>query len=389
MSARVTSITSIRTAARRREVARTTNSRLVSLMLVIVGILTVIGLGATLSASSVPGLLSDAKDSLVFFKRQVAWVLLGVVVMFVASRVPYDWYRRLALPIFLISVTGLAAVLMFGIEEGGAKRWLDLGPVALQPSEFAKFGTIVFLATIFSRKGLLVTDFNHFLVPVAAAAGLTGLLVILEKDLGTTIIIGAAVGAVLIASEAPLLFTFTTSLVGGLMAAALALAEPYRRGRVLCFLDPFSDPLGDCYQLGQSLLALGSGHLFGVGLGASRARWSYLPNAHTDFIFAIMGEETGFAGALMVLLLFAALSVIGVVVAHRAIDPFGRMLAAGITAWLSAQAIVNIGGVVGIMPITGLALPFVSVGGSALVMAMGAAGVLMNIAHTGKGKVKR
>ncbi len=389
MSARVTSITSIRTAARKREAARSTNSRLVSLMLVIVGILAVIGLGATLSASSVPGLLSDANDNLLFFKRQITWVVFGAIIMFVASRVPYDWYRRLALPVFLMSLAGLIAVLVFGIEEGGAKRWIDLGPVALQPSEFAKFGTIVFLATIFSRKGLLVTDFNHFIVPVGAAAGLTGLLVILEKDLGTTIIIGAAVGAVLIASEAPLLFTFTTGLVGGLMGTALALGEPYRRQRVLCFLDPFSDPLGDCYQLGQSLLALGSGGLFGVGLGASRARWSYLPNAHTDFIFAIMGEETGFAGALMVLFLFTALSIMGVIVAYRAPDAFGRMLAAGITAWLSAQAIVNIGGVVGIMPITGLALPFVSVGGSALLMAMGAAGVLMNIAHHGKTRAVR
>ena len=389
MSARVTSITSIRTAARRKEAARSTNSRLVSLILVIVGILTIIGLGATLSASSVPGLLSEANDSLVFFKRQVMWVCIGAVGMFAASKVPYDWYRRLALPIFLASIVGLLAVLAFGVEDGGARRWLDLGPIGLQPSEFAKFGTIVFLATVFTRKGLLVTDFNHFVVPVAASAGLTGLLVILERDLGTAIIIGAAVGAVLIASEAPLLFTFTTGLVGSIVAAGFAIGERYRRDRILCFLDPFSDPLGDCYQLGQSLLALGSGRMFGVGLGASRARWSYLPAAHTDFIFAIMGEETGFAGALMIVLLFAALTVIGIVIAHRAADPFGRMLAAGITGWLVAQAIVNIGGVVGVMPITGLPLPFVSVGGSALLTVMGAAGVLMNIANSGKGKLKR
>jgi cell division protein FtsW len=389
MSARVTSITSIRTAARRREASRSTNSRLVSLTLVIVGILTVIGLGATLSASSVPGLLSDANDSLVFFKRQVMWVALGAVAMFVASRVPYDWYRRLALPIFMISIVGLVAVLVVGVEEGGARSWIDVGPFAFQPSEFAKFATIVFLATTFSRKGLLIGDFKHFLVPVAAAGGVTGLLVILERDLGTTIIIGTSVGATLIASQAPLLFTFTTGLVGGLVAAGLALGEGYRRRRLLCFLDPFSDPLGDCYQVGQSLLALGSGQMFGVGLGASRARWSYLPNAHTDFIFAIMGEETGFAGALMILVLFAALTIIGVVVSHRAPDAFGRMLAAGITGWLATQALVNIGGVVGIMPITGLPLPFVSVGGSALLTAMGATGVLLNIAQQGKGKAKR
>jgi cell division protein FtsW len=165
---------------------------------------------------------------------------------------------------------------------------------------------------------------------------------------------------------------------------ALAFSDDYRRRRILGFLDPWSDSLDTGYQLIQSYYALGTGGLFGVGLGSSRARWSYLPHAHTDFIFAIIGEETGLVGGLVVMLLFVLLAVAGWVVAGRAPDPFGRMLAAGITTWLSFQAVVNIGGVLGVLPITGITLPFVSFGGSSVAVSMAAVGVLVNIAHQGK-----
>jgi cell division protein FtsW len=389
MSARVTSITHLRTAAKRREKVQGANSRLAASLLVIVGILTVIGLGATLSASSVAGLLSEANDNLVFFKRQVFWVGAGAVVMFIAMKVPYTLYRRIAAPILLISIFGLVLVELFGVSDGGAKSWLAIGPVSGQPSEFAKFGVIVFLAATLSRKAKLLEGFWHFLAPVAASAGIVMLLVLKQRDLGTTLVIAAAAAGVLLASAAPLLYVLATGVVGGGLATAAALAEPYRRARILCFLHPEADPLGNCFQLTQSQLALGSGGLFGVGLGASRARWSYLPNAHTDFIYAIMGEETGFAGAVMILLMFVMLTLLGVAISHRSSDPFGRLLAAGITAWLSAQAIINIGGVVGVVPITGIPLPFVSVGGTAMVTAMGAVGVLINIAQNSSGKKAR
>ncbi len=388
MSARVTSITHLRTAAKRREKVQGANSRLAAAVLVLVGILTVIGLGATLSASSVLGLL-EANDQLVFFKRQVFWVAAGALTMFAAIKVPFSFYRKVAAPLLLISFGGLILVEMFGVSEGGATSWIAVGSFSAQPSEFAKFGVVVFTAATLSRKADLLEGFWHFLAPVAASAGLVMLLVLRQRDLGTTLVIGAATVGVLMASKAPLRYIMTTSLLGGGLAFLSAVSEPYRKARLSCFLNPQADPLGACFQLTQSQLALGSGGIFGVGLGASRARWSYLPNAHTDFIYAIMGEETGFAGALMILVMFTMLSVFGIAIAHRSSDPFGRLLAAGITAWLTAQAVINIGGVVGVLPITGLPLPFVSVGGSAMVTAMGAVGVLINIAQNSGGTKAR
>ena len=166
------------------------------------------------------------------------------------------------------------------------------------------------------------------------------------------------------------------------LAAVFTMAYEYRRERFACFLDPLADPLGSCFQLAQSLMALGSGNLMGVGLGASRARWAFLPNAHTDFIFTIIAEETGFIGAVGLILALVGLSLAGIWIAYQTADPFARLVAAGITAWLSVQSLVNVGGVVGAIPVTGLALPFVSVGGSAMVAAMAAAGILVNIART-------
>ena len=242
--------------------------------------------------------------------------------------------------------------------------------MSVQPSEFAKFGVIVFLAASLAKKGELLSDVRHFLAPVAASVGVVCALVLLQPDLGTAIVIAVAAGAVLIASQAPLRFVFGTATLGIAAGLYAALGSPYRRARITCFVDPMADPLGDCFQLGQSLLALGSGNLFGLGLGASRARWSYLPNAHTDFIYTIIAEETGFIGGIALITLFAGLSIAGVVIAHRAADPFARLLAIGITTWLTIQALINIGGVVGVMPVTGMALPFVSVGGSAMLTAM-------------------
>jgi cell division protein FtsW len=187
----------------------------------------------------------------------------------------------------------------------------------------------------------------------------------------------------MLTSTAPFRYVVGTGVIGGVIGAGLALSAEYRRDRILGFLDPWADAGGTGWQLIQSYYALGTGGMFGVGLGGSRARWFYLPNAHTDFIFAIIGEETGFVGASMVLALFALFAAAGWTVARRAPDAFGRMVAAGITAWITVQAIVNVGGVLGVMPITGITLPFVSYGGTSIAVAMAAAGVLVNIAHSG------
>jgi cell division protein FtsW len=383
MTAGVTSITRTRAAARSKAERTTTNARVATLLLAPIAILSVIGLGATMSASAIIG-LEQYNDKFYFFTSQIIWVGAGIVVLVIATRVRYQWYRRLAVPIFLISVVGLIAVLQIGVVRGGSRRWIELGSFgSVQPSEFAKFGVIVFLAMVMEKKEKLLTDFWHFLVPVAVSLGLVGVLMLKQPDLGTTLVIFGAAAVVLAVSAAPLRYVIATTVAGGVLGTLLAFAEPYRKERLLSFLDPFNDKLGDGWQVVQSQLALGTGGVFGVGLGASRARWSFLPNAHTDFIFAIIGEETGFAGGLIVLLLFGWLTVVGIAISYRAPDRFGRMLSAGLVAWLSLQALVNIGGVVGALPVTGMPLPFVSYGGSALLTVMGAAGILVNIARQG------
>ena len=244
--------------------------------------------------------------------------------------------------------------------------------------------TVVFtLAYLLERKHKLLDRFGHFMVPVAFVVGTVGVLVMRQPDLGTLIIIGAAAMAVILASDAPLRYVAFLAVAAILAVAVLSFSESYRADRIVGFLDPWNNSSGEGYQLIQSYYALSNGGIFGVGLGASRARWFYLPNAHTDFIFAIIGEETGLVGALTVVGLFVALAVAGWTVALRAPDRFGRMVAAGITVWLSFQALVNIGGVLGVLPITGIALPFISFGSTALIASMGALGVLVNIAQSG------
>ena len=354
--------------------------RAVVFLLIPVATLLIIGLGAIMSATSVLA-LRQTGDHLYYFKRQVVFAVIGVALLAVAARVPYRLYRRLAVPILLFALAGLVVVLVAGDVRGGARRWIEIGGHTVQPSEFAKFAVIVFLAAAMSRKEAVLHRFTHFVLPVAASVGLAGLLVMLQPDLGTTLLIAAGAMAVLMASATPLRYVALSGVLGVAAALALARTSSYRWARITAFLDPTGDPLGAGFQATQSLVAIGTGGWFGIGLGASRARWSFLPNAHTDFIFAIIGEETGFTGALIVLLLFAVFAAAGTVVALRAPDPFGRMLGIGIVAWLSAQAIVNVGGVTALLPITGVPLPFVSFGGTALLVNLAAVGVLLNIAR--------
>lgn len=350
----------------------------------VVLLLSVIGLGATMSASWVVALNSEGASPFLYFYKQSAWLAAGAVVMLLASRTPYQYYEKFAAPIFGLSLVGLVAVLLVGTEVSGARRWIDLGFTRFQPSEFAKFGLVVFLAAVLTRKDRLLGDFAHYAAPVYSAIGVVTLLIIKEPDLGTTLVVVAGALAVVAVSSAPIRFVVASVVLGLLGASVLAVSQSYRLARVLSFFSDNVDVLGDGYQLDQSLKALGTGGLFGIGLGESRARWLFLPNAHTDFIFAIIGEELGFLGASFILLAFALLSVLGTVIALRAPDRFGRLLAAGITAWIVAQAVVNIGGVIGALPISGIALPFVSYGGTALLMAMGSVGVLINIARQGR-----
>ncbi len=382
--------TQSQSAPRNRRNARTRRApeRRAVLLLLPVAILLIVGLGAVLSASSVVS-IREGLDQYAIFRKQLMFVGAGIVAMVVAARVPYRWYQKLAPFLLLIAIAGLIATMFIGTVRGGSRRWIELGPVTLQASEFAKFAVVAYLAAAFSRKERHLAILSHVFWPVAGSLGVVGLLLLQQPDLGTTLLVAGAAFAVMLASATPLRHIATLGGAGLVGAIGLALAEPYRRARVLSFLDPDPDRLDEGFQAFQSLVALGTGGLFGVGLGASRARWSFLPNAHTDFIFAIIGEETGLAGSLTVLALFVVFAVVGTVVAVRASDQFGRLLATGIVTWISLQAIVNIGGVVKALPITGVPLPFVSAGGSAMIVNLAAIGVLLNIARKGLGPRKR
>ncbi len=386
MTAIVTSLAKVRAAARDKIARQRVNDRTTTTLLVLVVVLVVVGLGVTMSASSAVALSqTDTQDQWMFLKKQLVGVGLGTVALLLASRIPYRHYRKLALPGFLITVGLLVAVEFYGLTEGGATSWLIMpGLTSFQPSELAKVSVVFALAFLLERKAKLLTRFGHFIVPVMATLGVVGILVMRQPDLGTLIIIGAAAMAVIIASDAPMKWVLLLGLMAVLATVYLAFEADYRATRIDSFLDPYADPSGSGYQVIQGYYALGNGGVFGVGLGASRARWFYLPNAHTDFIFAIIGEETGLVGGLTVIGLFIALAAAGWVVAARAPDSFGRMVAAGLTVWLSFQALVNIGGVLGVMPITGISLPFVSYGSTALIVSMASVGILVNIAQSGE-----
>jgi cell division protein FtsW len=273
-----------------------------------------------------------------------------------------------------------------GVGANGATRWLGAGSLRFQPSELAKLAMIVWAAHWLAdpKRHAAVHDDPRVLRPVLMVVGTAAALLLLQPNLGTLIIATGAVAVVVYLSGASLLRLAGWGALGFGAAAVAALGASYRRARVLAFLDPWADPANTGYQTIQSLVGIASGGLTGVGLGASRAKWGFLPYAHTDFIFAIIAEELGLIGALTVLALFVALGLFGVRAALRAPDAFGMMLAAGITTWFVLQALVNVGAVVGLLPITGVPLPFVSYGGTSLVVNLVAMGVLLSIARQGR-----
>lgn len=377
---------SVREQIRERRAARALNSRdrRAVLLVVPVVMLLIVGLGAMLSAASVVS-IREFGDPLYYIRRQLLWVGLGLVAFVIFTRIPYRLYRKLALPIFIVAVAGLAATLVIGDVRGGARRWIEIGPLTIQASEFAKLATVIVLSAVVAKKDRLLGSLAHFLLPVGAILGTVSVLLLSQPDFGTTLLIGASAFAVLFASAAPIGYVVGLGGIAALLGTVGAFAMDYRRDRIIGFLDPFADPLGTGHQAVQSLVALGTGGWFGVGLGASRARWSFLPNAHTDFIFAIIGEETGLVGAALVIVLFASFAAVGIRVALKAPDMFGRLLAVGIVSWLSCQALINVGGVVAVLPITGVPLPFVSSGGSAMIVSLSAVGILVNISRTRAG----
>lgn len=352
--------------------------------------LVLLGLVMVLSASFVYQ-LTNRQSPFLYVNRQLMWVGIGLVSFFIFSRLDYKKLKGSGYVLLPMVGALLIAVLVPGVGQsvGGSARWLGVGPITFQPSEVAKLALILFAADVFSRKREVRLDnLAHTVLPmVPVMAGLAG-LIMMQPDLGTTMLIGMIGLGMLIIAGSPMRFVVPIAGLGMTAATFAALIEPERRSRIMTFLDPWASPLGDGYQTIQGLIALGSGGWFGVGLGASRQKWSYVPNAHTDYIFAILGEEMGLIGSFVVLGMFVALAYLGLRTARLARDRFGMLLAAGITMWITIQALVNIGAVTASLPITGVPLPLVSFGGSSLVLTMIGMGILTSIARQGRATVR-
>jgi len=369
---------------------KATTRRTVTLLLGSTALLVVGGTIMVLSASSVTA-FAKYGDSFVYFQRQATYTIIGAAALFLTSRMRYDAWRRLALPSLGLTVVLLAVVLhpAHGIEAYGSSRWFSVGPFTVQPSEIAKLAAVVFAATILDRKWGKLDDLGHLALPLLPVAMLLCGMIMLQPDLGTTLIIAGTLLMMLFVAGVRLRYLTLATVVGGLVGAGLIMSADYRRVRFLSFLHPWQDVKNTGYQLAQSLIALGSGGWTGVGLGASRQKWAYVPNAHTDFIFSILGEELGLIGEILVLAAFGVLLFAGVRIAASAKDVFGRLLAAGIVCWFGLQALINLGAVTGLLPITGVPLPFLSYGGSSLVVSLAGVGILVNIAVTSQREADR
>lgn len=348
----------------------------------LVAVLNLLGLVMVLSASSVHALTEEG-SSWYYVSRQALWGLVGAVALVAVARVDYHRWRRLATPLLLVSLVTLVLVLVpgVGLVANGSRRWLGAGNLSVQPSEFVKLTLLIWVADLLARRAAYIRKVRAGLRPVLLALLGVSALVMLQPNLGTTIVIVGMVLSICFVAGVPMAPILRWAGLGAGAAVLLAWLEPYRRFRLLAFWDPWADPLGQGYQTIQSQVGLASGGLVGSGLGASRAKWGFLPYAHTDFVFAITGEELGLVGALVVVALFSLLGVLGVRTALHASDRFGMLLAVGVTSWFTVQAFVNIGSVIGLLPITGVPLPFVSFGGSSLVVSMAAVGLLLSVAR--------
>ncbi|MFA5883880.1 MAG: putative lipid II flippase FtsW [Acidimicrobiia bacterium] len=374
-------------AADRTEAAAPASPGPVVLLIGVVVALNVIGAVMVLSASSVVS-LSSYGSAWHVFERQLIWTALGAVAFFVAFKLDYRRWQQWAIPMVVVAAVLCAVVLVpnVGIMVGGSRRWLGVGWMRFQPSELAKLAVLLFSADLLTRRHDEVGDWRAVLRPVLMVFATLAVLVYVEPDLDSTIVLGLITVSVLIAGGIRLRHLGAIAAAGVGLVAVMAIAEPYRRARVFTFLHPTADASNAGYQIVQSLIALGSGGVTGVGLGAGSAKWHFLPNAHTDFVFSIIGEELGLVGCILVLALFVGFAVFGIAIALRAPDRFGMLVAAGITVWVTSQAAINIGGVTGLLPVSGIPLPFVSFGGSSLVMTMLASGVLANIGRNVPGR---
>jgi cell division protein FtsW len=336
------------------------------------------GLVMVYSASSARALLGS-DDPAYYLKRQALYAVAGLVALVLLSRTDYRRLRHAAGPLLLASFVLLVAVLAVGTAVNGARRWIPLGTLTFQPSELAKLALALWIAGLLARRPAPQT-LADLVRPIGLVVGAACALILVEPDLGSALAIVIMVAAILLVAGTPVRTLATGSGVAGMLVLAAIWFEPYRRARIFSFIDPWHDPQGAGFQSVQAMIALGSGGIFGVGLGESVQKIYYLPEASTDMIFAIVGEELGLVGVLAVIGAFALFAYAGLNIALHCHDPFGKRLAAGLTALVCGQAAVNVSAVMGLAPLTGVPLPFVSYGGSSLVVGLASVGILLNIA---------
>jgi cell division protein FtsW len=352
------------------------------MLIVLVATLCVAGLVMVGSASSVVS-LSLYHSAWVIFFHEVLWMAVGLMAFVVTMRVPYTSYRKLSRPLLVVTFLLVLVVLVpgIGVHASGSSRWIGYGQFRLQPSELMKLALVLFGADLAVRRSESGAGYRTLIGPLLIVTACAVGLVMLQPDMGTALVLVCVALALLFASGVPM-GPVMKVLGGALVLAVLAgLASPYRRDRLFSFINPGGHASSTGYQVQQSLIGLGSGHLFGLGLGAGRQKWGLLPNAHTDFIFSVIGQELGLIGTLIVLALLATLAFVGLRAATRAPDLFGGLVAVGLVAFFAGESVINVGAAIGVLPVTGIPLPFISYGGSSLVITLAAAGILVNVAR--------
>ncbi|HLC28659.1 MAG TPA: putative lipid II flippase FtsW [Dehalococcoidia bacterium] len=352
------------------------------MLLVATAMLVITGLLAVYTSSFAVG-YQEFGDTNYFVGRQAVFALLGVGALILFMRMDYNRLRAWSVPMLLLALAGLIAVLLpgIGVERNGATRWLVFGPVSVQPSEFAKLAVIIYIAAWLASRGKDIHQFSLGFVPFVLLLGVVGGLVIAEPDMGTTIIIFLTASTLFFVAGAPLSHLGLLIAVGGVISYAVILQRDYQLDRLAMFVNPESDPQGSGFQIIQLLVALGSGGPLGQGWGEGRQKFFYVPGSHTDGVFAILGEELGFIGLMVILGLFAFFIYRAVLVTLRSRDRFSMLLCIGIIAWISGQTLINIGGITRTIPLTGVPLPFLSYGGSSLIMVMASVGVMLSVSR--------
>ena len=348
-------------------------------MLLLAGLLTVY------SASFAVGYLEYGSTNY-FVLRHALYAIVGVAALVYFMRLDYHQLRHLAAPIMVLALIGLLAVLIpgIGIERNGARRWMELGPISFQPSEFAKLAVIIYISAWLAGRRENINKFTVGLVPFVLMVSVVGGLVIVEPDMGTAVIIVLTTSTLFFVAGAPLSHLALLMASGGAVTYVMILIQDYRLERITSFVSPESDPQGNGFHILQLLIALGSGGVTGLGWGVSRQKFFYVPGAHTDGVFAIIGEELGFIGLLGILGLFVFFVYRALRTTLASRDQFGTLLGVGIISWIAYQTLINIGGITRSIPLTGVPLPFLSYGGSALVSVMAGAGILLSLSRYGR-----